>query len=287
MREHAEHAHAGRPELGPQRAAGDAGARAVHGLERHVLPARRGDEHVHRQPRPAALHPLRGADAPSWLGSTARQPLSDRRQGQRLVRASRRLETDPNTYERLGNAFAVILTNKGAPLIYYGDEIGLPGAGDPDNRRMMLWSGYSPAQQALLRAHQGAHGASARRTRRCGAARARRSTSTQDLWVYEMTTLAGDPTPDTVYVAINRSDNDRTTTALPGGLTELLTNTPAAGAVTIPARADAHLQVARRRGQSSSHAASQSSSTPVASSSTFASEPFAGPFVGALFVRIP
>ena len=48
-----------------------------------------------------------------------------------LDAASRALETDPNTYERLANAFAVILTNKGAPLIYYGDEIGLPGAGDP------------------------------------------------------------------------------------------------------------------------------------------------------------
>ena len=54
----------------------------------------------------------------------------------------------------------------------------------------------------------GARRSSARRTRPCGAARAPRSTSTEDLWVYELTTPAGDPTPDTVYVAINRSDND-------------------------------------------------------------------------------
>ena len=143
--------------------------------------------------------------------------------------------TDPNTYERLGNAFGVILTNKGAPLIYYGDEIGLPGAGDPDNRRMMTWTGYSPAQQALyarikaLTAIRAAHPAMRRGTRSTLQVDA-------DLWVYELTTAAGDPVTDTVYVGINRSDTDRTTTMLPAGLTELITNTPVSGTVTIPAR---------------------------------------------------
>jgi glycosidase len=33
------------------------------------------------------------------------------------------------------------MTTKGIPLIYYGDEIGMPGAGDPDNRRFMQWMG--------------------------------------------------------------------------------------------------------------------------------------------------
>ena len=28
-----------------------------------------------------------------------------------------------------------LLTARGTPLVYYGDEIGLPGGGDPDNRR--------------------------------------------------------------------------------------------------------------------------------------------------------
>ncbi|MFY0534764.1 hypothetical protein [Nannocystis pusilla] len=32
-----------------------------------------------------------------------------------------------------------MLTQNGIPLIYYGDEIGMAGAGDPDNRRMMDW----------------------------------------------------------------------------------------------------------------------------------------------------
>jgi glycosidase len=145
------------------------------------------------------------------------------------------LSTNPNAYERLANAFAVILTNKGAPLIYYGDEIGMPGAGDPDNRRMMPWAGYTQDQQNLyarikaLTAIRAAHPAMRRGTRSTLEADA-------DLWVYKLTTLAGDPTPDTVYVAINRSDADRQATSLPGGLTELLTNTPVSGTVTIPAR---------------------------------------------------
>jgi glycosidase len=32
-------------------------------------------------------------------------------------------------------AYTFLLTYRGTPLIYYGDEIGMPGGGDPDNRR--------------------------------------------------------------------------------------------------------------------------------------------------------
>ena len=82
------------------------------------------------------------------------------------------LETDPNTYDRMANAFAVILTNKGAPLIYYGDEIGQPGAGDPDNRRMMQWTGLQRGAAGPLRPHHRRSPPSAPRTRPCAAARA-------------------------------------------------------------------------------------------------------------------
>ena len=30
------------------------------------------------------------------------------------------------------------------PLVYYGDEIGLPGYGDPDNRQPLWWHGAEP-----------------------------------------------------------------------------------------------------------------------------------------------
>ncbi|MCK4328848.1 hypothetical protein KAX02_03290 [candidate division WOR-3 bacterium] len=46
-------------------------------------------------------------------------------------------EPDEESYKRLRLAFTFLLTIKGTPIILYGDEFGIPGAGDPDNRRMM------------------------------------------------------------------------------------------------------------------------------------------------------
>lgn len=39
------------------------------------------------------------------------------------------------TMEGLKLAYTVLMTSRGTPLVYYGDEIGMPGGGDPDNRR--------------------------------------------------------------------------------------------------------------------------------------------------------
>ncbi len=39
------------------------------------------------------------------------------------------------TLEGLKLAFTYLLTSRGIPMIYYGDEIGMPGGNDPDNRR--------------------------------------------------------------------------------------------------------------------------------------------------------
>ena len=44
---------------------------------------------------------------------------------------------DDEPYRRLVMAQAIVLTSPGVPTIYYGDEIGVPGSGDPDNRRPM------------------------------------------------------------------------------------------------------------------------------------------------------
>jgi glycosidase len=40
-----------------------------------------------------------------------------------------------STPAKLKLAFGLALTLRGIPEIYYGDEIGMPGGGDPDNRR--------------------------------------------------------------------------------------------------------------------------------------------------------
>jgi glycosidase len=39
------------------------------------------------------------------------------------------------TIDGLKLAYTFLLTYRGIPLIYYGDEIGMPGGGDPENRR--------------------------------------------------------------------------------------------------------------------------------------------------------
>ena len=44
---------------------------------------------------------------------------------------------NPSSYDKLKLHLAYILTITGVPVIYYGDEIGMTGASDPDNRRMM------------------------------------------------------------------------------------------------------------------------------------------------------
>jgi neopullulanase len=42
---------------------------------------------------------------------------------------------EQGTHDALKSAFQFLLTGRGTPMIYYGDEIGLKGGGDPDNRR--------------------------------------------------------------------------------------------------------------------------------------------------------
>lgn len=42
--------------------------------------------------------------------------------------------------ERMRVAVALLFTYPGVPCVYYGDEIGMVGADDPDNRRCMIWN---------------------------------------------------------------------------------------------------------------------------------------------------
>ncbi|MEC8610759.1 MAG: alpha-amylase family glycosyl hydrolase [Bacteroidota bacterium] len=61
---------------------------------------------------------------------------------------TRRVEIiDTIGYNKLKLLSAFNLTIPGVPVIYYGDEIGMVGAGDPDNRRPMIFEGLNKHQE--------------------------------------------------------------------------------------------------------------------------------------------
>lgn len=60
---------------------------------------------------------------------------------------------NPESYEYLKLATSFILAIDGVPMIYYGDEVGLTGAGDPDNRRMMPLEHELDDAQKSVRSH--------------------------------------------------------------------------------------------------------------------------------------
>jgi glycosidase len=132
----------------------------------------------------------------------------------------------------MANAFTILMTTRGAPLVYYGDEYGMPGAGDPDNRRFMQWDGYTAGQQ-LLRDHiarlielRRTHPATRRGTRQTLSA-------TADTFAYEVTFGA-----DLVIVALNRGDAEQAVGGLPSGdFVDELTGSAVSGpSVDVPPR---------------------------------------------------
>ena len=53
-------------------------------------------------------------------------------------------------YKRLANMMAFNMTIPGIPVIYYGDEFGMPGGNDPDNRRMMRFESLNDNEKVML-----------------------------------------------------------------------------------------------------------------------------------------
>jgi glycosidase len=106
-------------------------------------------------------------------------------------------------------ALTFVATSPGVPLIYYGDEYGQPGAGDPDNRRFMKWNGYSAFEQTTIDV-----------TQKLGAARAElaalRYGIRRTLWIddnlYVYARVSGG---DVAIVVLNRDFGGANTTAVP------------------------------------------------------------------------
>jgi len=147
-----------------------------------------------------------------------------------------------SAFERLVVGFGILMTIPGAPLVYYGDEIGLPGAGDPDNRRPMDWnSGGYTAGQNLVR--EGLVGLTAFRAAHPATRYGTRSTLSSDFdtFSYMMELAVGDAELDErIYVAINRGDGSAEVGGLPDGsyVDELSGEAVevAGGVVGVPAR---------------------------------------------------
>ncbi len=55
--------------------------------------------------------------------------------------------TDPSAFKRLRLAQTFLLTYRAIPIVLMGDEFGMPGGGDPDNRRMMKFGNDLTALQ--------------------------------------------------------------------------------------------------------------------------------------------
>jgi glycosidase len=142
------------------------------------------------------------------------------------------LPSGASAFERLGTAFAILMTTPGAPLVYYGDEIGMAGAGDPDNRRFMQWDGWSAPQQALfdrialLTRIRADHPATRRGERTT-------ISSSTDTFAYTMTAPG-----DVLHVLVNRSDSAESVSDVPEGeyVDELGGGTFSGGSVMVPAR---------------------------------------------------
>lgn len=151
-------------------------------------------------------------------------------------------------YERMALAFTFTLTQRGVPLIYYGDEIGMPGAADPDNRRPMRFGDALNAREARLLEHVRAVGR-LRGTHRGLQRGARRSLHTDgDGYVYARGT--GD---DVALVALNRGSTSRTVTVtLPGdlGVADGTTLRDALGGASVTVRGGAIDVPFRARGSS-------------------------------------
>ncbi|MBK9121070.1 MAG: DUF3459 domain-containing protein [Phycisphaerales bacterium] len=129
-----------------------------------------------------------------------------------------------DSYARARLAALLQMTYLGAPLIYYGDEVGMWGADDPSSRKPMLWEDLGPYDQPEENAVDTAQLAfyrelirlrHAQPALRRGEFRSLLTDDTADVWVFARHSDGAAP----VIVALNASELERSVRVpLPEGL---------------------------------------------------------------------
>lgn len=161
-------------------------------------------------PSGAVMSPLVGNhDVPRFLGIADDDIPDTEEEQKRIAFEAPPVVDDPGSYEKLELAYALLYALPGPPTLYYGDEIGMTGSHDPDNRRPMMWDGLAPEQNEIhqLVAHLG-------RVR--AASPALRRGTTEVLQSDDETLALARIAPDEVVVALyGRRKGDARTIDLP------------------------------------------------------------------------
>ncbi len=111
---------------------------------------------------------------------------------------------DEEPYLLLKLGWTWLFTHDGLPLVYYGDELGLPGHGDPDNRQMMRFDGELSAWEADVLDHVTALGQARLDHPQLAVGDGPVWWEEADLWIWARSSEHGG-----ALVAINRSWSDR------------------------------------------------------------------------------
>jgi neopullulanase len=159
-------------------------------------------------PATARMSPFLGNhDVPRFLSYAAGQVDADAVAQAWGPNAPPDVVNDAAAFAKLAQAFTFLLTARGAPLIYYGDEVGLSGAGDPDNRRMMKFSGLTGLQSGL-RQHVETLGAARKQSRALREGDRATLLVEPDLWIQQRAASA----TEGALIIVHRGSAPRTVT---------------------------------------------------------------------------
>ena len=148
------------------------------------------------------------------LVSKLRHPDSDYDKGNREQENASYKGGKPESdeYKRARLIALAQMVYVGAPMVYYGDEVGMWGADDPTNRKPMLWKDLEPYEKPLENTVNEAHHAwykqiialrNAHPALRSGSFETILCDDAHDVWVFERT--LGN---ETLLVALNASQHE-------------------------------------------------------------------------------